>query len=130
MAVCQEVDMRVSRNQADDFVLLGGVFGHDRQASRRIGAAIHVVNSAAVGAVYALTAANVSPLPGPVKGVIFALIENTLLYPVLLSENRHPLIRSGQLVSYRTPTAFGQEVLRHIVYGAVTGAVHARAVKR
>lgn len=121
--------MRLFRNAADDFVLLGGVLGRDRQTSRRIGAAIHVVNSAAVGAVYALTAANVSTLPGPVKGVIFAMIENTLLYPLLLAENRHPLVRSGQLVSYRTRIAFIQEVLRHIVYGAVTGAVYAIVVK-
>lgn len=130
MAACQELDMRLFRYASDDFVLLGGVFGGDRKTSRRIGAAVHVINSGAVGAVYALTAANVSTLRGPVKGVIFAMIENTLLYPVLLAEDRHPLIRSGELVSYRTRTAFTQEALRHVIYGAVTGAVYARAIKR
>ena len=130
MAAFQELDMRLFRYAADDFVLLGGVFGGDRSRSRRIGAAIHVVNSAAVGTVYALTAANVSTLPGPVKGVIFAMIENTLLYPVLLAENRHPLIRSGDLVSYRTKTAFVQEALRHVIYGVVTGAMYERLIQR
>lgn len=130
MAACQELDMRLFRYPSDDFVLLGGVFGGDRRSSRRIGAAMHVVNSAAVGAVYALTAARVSTLPGPVKGVAFATIENILLYPLLLAESRHPSIRSGALVSYRTKTAFTQEALRHIVYGAVVGSVHARLSAR
>ncbi|MBA2247169.1 MAG: hypothetical protein H0W23_03495 [Chloroflexia bacterium] len=130
MAVCQEIDMRVFRYPSDDFVLLGGVFGKNRGTSRRIGMVMHTVNSAAVGTVYGLTAANVSSLPGPVKGIVFALIENTVLYPLLLAENRHPAIKSGLLVTYRSKTAFAQEVLRHIVFGAVTGAIYARLTRR
>ncbi len=130
MAVCQAIDMRAFRFASDDFVLLGGVFGKSRKTSRRIGMVMHTANSAAVGMVYALTAASVSTLPGLVKGIIFAMIENAVLYPLLLAENRHPLIKSGELVSYRSTTAFTQEVLRHIVFGAVTGAVHARLTRR
>lgn len=125
MAIVQELDLRAFRYCTDDFLLLGGAFGATGSAARRIGIGVHALNSTAVGAVYGLTAANVSRLPGPMKGMIFAMIENATLYPVLLLEDRHPLVTSGELASYRSWTAFTQEVLRHLAFGAATGAVYA-----
>lgn len=125
-AVTQEVDLRLFRYPSDDYLLLGGLSGRRRPTARRIGMVVHAVNSAAVGAVYGLSAANVSRLPGPVKGVVFAMIENAILYPAFLIEDQHPLIKSGDLPSYRTWVAFTQEVLRHLAFGAATGAAYVR----
>jgi len=129
-ALVQELDQRAFRYPANDYLLLGGMFGLSIASSRRIGIALHVVNSAALGGVYALTTAKVTGIPAPAKGVIFALLENTALYPALLLERRHPLIKSGKLVSYFNWKAFTQEMLRHVAFGAVTGAIHSKLSKR
>lgn len=125
-AVAQEIDLRLLRYPTDDYLLLGGLSGRRGPTARRIGMALHAANSVAVGAVYGLSAANVSRLPGPVKGIVFAMIENAILYPAFLFEDRHPLIESGDLPSYRTGIAFTQEVLRHLAFGAATGAAFER----
>lgn len=129
-AVLQELDLRVFRYPADDLMLLGGMFGQTESSSRSIGMGLHALNSAALGAVYGVTTTNVADLPGPAKGIIFALIENTVLYPAFLMEERHPLIKSGKLPSYRCRTAFIQETLRHIAFGAATGACFSWLRKR
>lgn len=129
-ALMQEFDIRAFRNPSDDYLLLGGPFGGGRSTTRRIGIALHAVNSASVGTVYGITIGNLTNLSGPAKGIVFALVENAVLYPAFLMEERHPLIMSGVLPSYRTWTAFTQEVLRHVAFGWVAGAVYSRLVGR
>jgi len=129
-AIVQALDMRAFRYQANDYMLLGGLIGRSQTSSRRIGIAIHTVNSAALGAMYGLTTVGVTRIPGTAKGIIFGLIENTMLYPVVLLEGRHPLIKSGELPSFRTWTAYTQETLRHVAFGAVTGAMYSTLSKR
>jgi hypothetical protein len=129
-AIVQALDMRAFGYQANDYTLLGGLIGRSRTSSRRIGIAIHTVNSAALGAIYGLTTVGDTRIPGPAKGIIFGLIENTMLYPVVLLEGRHPLIKSGELPSFRTWTAYTQETLRHVAFGAATGAMYSTLSKR
>ena len=64
-------------------------------------------------------------LPGPAwsKGIIFATVENVILYPITLFEDIHPAIRTGQVDRYFTWPAFWQSVPRHIAYGAVLGVL-------
>ena len=67
-------------------------------------------------------------MPGPawLKGVIFANVENVILYPITLFEDIHPAIRTGQVDRYFTWPAFWQSVPRHIAYGAVLGVLYER----
>jgi hypothetical protein len=64
-------------------------------------------------------------LPGPAwsKGIIFATVENVILYPITLFEDIHPAIRTGQVDRYFTWPAFWQSVPRHIAYDAVLGVL-------
>ena len=67
-------------------------------------------------------------IPGPpwLKGVIFANLENVILYPITRFEDMHPAIRTGMVDRYFTWPASWQSVPRHIAFGAVLGALYDR----
>ncbi|MCC2627045.1 MAG: hypothetical protein K0S14_695 [Thermomicrobiales bacterium] len=67
-------------------------------------------------------------IPGPawLKGVVFANVENAILYPVTRFEDIHPAIRTGQVDRYYNWPAFWQSVPRHIAFGAVLGMLYDR----
>ena len=120
-----ESDIRMTGRNVDDLVILGRPFVHDPAQARRVGVAIHLANSVALAQVYRLVE---NRLPGePVlKGVIFANLENALLYPLTYLEDLHPAVHDGQVDRYFTWPAFWQSVPRHVVYGAVLGGFYAR----
>lgn len=120
-AVVMATDLRLFRYNADDYLLLGGVFGLPPVPASRVGKGIHLVNSAVLGILFERLAYHRLPYSAAVNGVIFATIENAVLYPVFIVEHLHPLIERGNLPSYRTSAAFTQSALRHVAYGAVTG---------
>ncbi|MGN6485602.1 MAG: hypothetical protein ACTHMX_14515 [Thermomicrobiales bacterium] len=127
--VAMEGDIALTRNNADDLVLIGGHFSRDRRRARQIGLGLHAGNSIVAGVAYGLVGSRVLPGPGWVRGVTFASIENLALYPLALFENHHPAIREGRLARYWTWAAFGQGVVRHVAFGAVTGAIY-EAIRR
>ena len=60
------------------------------------------------------------------KDVIFANVENVILYPITGFEDVHPAIRTGQVDRYFNWPAFRQSVPRHIAIGAVLGVLYDR----
>jgi hypothetical protein len=128
-AAWMKLDMRVTGKRLDDFQLLGGI-GPLSEHWPVTGAAIHHVNGALLGAGYT-TLEPVLPGPGWFRGLLFALTENAVLWPIILVLDRvHPAIRSGELPSYNRPMPFLVETLRHVVYGAVLGYVFERLNRR
>jgi hypothetical protein len=123
--VVLEADLEVTGRNVDDLVILGRPFVKDPGDARALGGGIHAANSIALAAVYA---AVVDRIPGPpwLRGIIFANVENLLLYPITLLEDLHPAIRDGQVDRYFTWPAFWQSVPRHIAYGAVLGILYDR----
>ncbi len=120
----QALDLAVVRNKVDDRVLLGRLApGAKPSQAIAIGAAMHIVNSVVFSAVFRLVIRD--RLRGPMwaRGVTFALLENTLLYPLAILEDFHPALRDGQMDSYQSGTAFAQETWRHVVLGAVLGVL-------
>lgn len=122
-ALALEADLRLTGRNVDDLLILGWPIVQDRVNARRVGLALHLVNSVALAELYAAVH---HMIPGPtwLRGVVFASVENVALYPVTLLEDRHPAIRTGQVDRYFTWPAFWQSVPRHIVYGAVVGALY------
>jgi hypothetical protein len=120
-----EADLRLTGRNVDDLTILGRPFVEDPTKARVVGGAIHAVNSLALASLYAMLERR---LPGPawLKGVIFANVENVVLYPVTWFEDIHPAIRTGQVDRYFTWPAFWQSVPRHIAFGAVLGLVYQR----
>lgn len=128
-AIVMKLDMKLSGQPVDDFLLLAG-FGPWRTQWRTIGPIVHSVNSVALGALYALVSARLRG-PGWLRGMTFALVENAALWPILVLLDRvHPAIRSGELPEYNHPWPFLAEALRHAAYGLVLGAVYERLGRR
>lgn len=124
--VAVEADIALTRNNADDLELLGGLVSKDRDQARRIGLLMHLGNSAVMGIAYGTVGRKLLPGPGWARGLAFASIENAALYPLALLEDVHPAIREGRIARYWTGTAFAQGVVRHMAFGAVMGGVFDR----
>jgi len=120
-----EVDLRVTGRNVDDLMILGRPFTEDPEKARALGGAIHAFNSLALASLYAVLERHI---PGPpwLKGVIFANVENVILYPITQFEDIHPAIRTGLVERYFTWPAFWQSVPRHIAFGAVLGVLYDR----
>jgi hypothetical protein len=124
-----KADMRITGDRVDDFQLLGGI-GPGSEHWQAKGAAIHFINGAVLGAAYTTVEERLTG-PGWLRGVSFALIENTVLWPLILLLDRvHPAIRSGELPTYNRIWPFIAENLRHIIYGAVLGYLFDRLKRR
>ena len=120
-----EVDVRMTGRNVDDLMILGRPFTKDPNRARVLGGAIHAANSLTLASLYAALERNI---PGPpwLKGIIFANVENVILYPVTVFEDIHPAIRAGLVDRYFTWPAFWQSVPRHIAFGAVLGVLYDR----
>jgi hypothetical protein len=118
-----EVDLRLTGRHVDDLMILGRPFTKEPKQARALGGAIHAVNSLALASLYAVLERHI---PGPpwLKGVIFANVENVILYPITLFEDIHPAIRTGMVDRYFTWPSFWQSVPRHIAFGAVLGVLY------
>ena len=119
--LAQGVDRAITNNRLDDRVLVGRLLPVRRDHAVAVGTVLHLVNSIALAGVFRHLVRD--RLPGPMwsRGLVFALVETVLAYPVALLEDAHPAIRDGQLDSFQTPTAFAQQAWRHAVFGGVLG---------
>jgi hypothetical protein len=120
-----EADLRLTGRNVDDLMILGRPFAEEPTKARAIGGAIHAFNSLALTTLYATLEPR---LPGPawLKGVVFANVENVILYPITVFEGIHPAIRLGEVDRYFTWPAFWQSVPRHVAFGAVLGVLYDR----
>ncbi len=119
------VDLALIDCPTNDLKLLGRPFTANPRLWPVVGTAIHFANGVALAQVYA--AAGRHRLPGPpwLRGTVFTLIENMLLWGLVpLFDRYHPAIRAGELPKMNHLVPFAQQVLRHLAYGAVLGAVY------
>lgn len=127
--VVLEADLRLTGRNVDDLIVLGRPLVKDPASARRAGVAVHLANSVALAQLYRLAEPHLPGAPW-LQGVIFANVENLILYPMTYFEDLHPAVRDGQVDRYFTWPAFWQSVPRHIAYGAVLGAAYARLRRR
>ena len=117
-----ETDLRLTGRNVDDLMVLGRPFTEEPAKARALGSAIHALNSLALASLYAMLERRI-PGPAWLKGVLFANVENVILYPITRFEDIHPAIRTGLVDRYFTWPAFWQSVPRHIAFGAVLGVL-------
>jgi hypothetical protein len=118
------LDQRVFGVPYSDEALLGKAVTRGR-AWHPIGVALHVLNGALFGAVYANVAPSL-PLPAWARGPAAGLAEHAATWPLtVLVEERHPardelprLAGSGR--------AFAQATWRHLLFGVVLGELERR----
>lgn len=120
-----EIDNRLTGMDLDDLKLLGRLVVDDPEQAKLAGIPVHLGNSVALAALYAALGRR---LPGPpwLRGVVFANIENTLFYPLAILEPHHPGIRNGEIDRYFSLKAYLQSIPRHVVFGAILGALYER----
>src|SRR4051795_13309120 len=89
MTLEQPLDKHLFDSEYDDVEILGKLVTRGDEW-RPIGTALHVQNGAIFGAIYAQLKPFL-PGPAPVRGLLAALAENTLLWPgVELIDRHHP----------------------------------------
>lgn len=107
-----------------DQELLGKALTRGR-AWHPVGLALHVVNGAAFGAVYANVAPSL-PLPAGARGPAAGLAEHLATWPLaVVIDERHPARRELPDLA-RNPRAFAQATWRHLLFGFVLGELERR----
>ena len=120
-AAQQRLDERVFGVPYDDTELLGKLVTRGR-AWPLAGAALHVLNGAAFGAVYAGIAPRL-PLPRWACGPAVGLAEHLATWPLTaVSDRLHPA-RGDMPALAASRKAFAQATWRHLLFGAVLGAL-------
>lgn len=119
------VDMAVTGSRLDDVQLLEGAIRGKRARVPVLGMALHLLNGAALGEVYAAIAAPYLPGPRWAKGVTFGALFLVAVWPAVpLLDRIHPLIKQGELPPLNRPVSIGQNVARHLVFGAVLALLY------
>jgi hypothetical protein len=123
-ALQQPLDKRLFASTYDDVELLGrAVVAGD--AWYPVGLALHVVNGAAFGSVYATVAPSL-PLPRYLRGPAAGLSEHVGLWPLAaLTDRLHPR-RDALPVLIGNRRAFAQAAWRHLLFGLVLGELERR----
>jgi len=130
MILAMAIDLALTRRKTNDLRLLAGMVPGGRHAWPVVGTFMHVINGAALGAVFGRIHHG---LPGPtwMRGVIFGLVENMLLWPiVVVLDHIHPGIKRGELERFNRPVPFLAELFRHAMFGATLGAAYERLTPR
>jgi hypothetical protein len=127
----QTADMKLVSNRYDDLVLWGGFFSRQPARQRLIGGTIHLTLGIGLAAAYQASLPLLPAWPGWLRGVAFAQAENAVLYPgVPVLNALHPSVRSGRLPSLLTWRYYWVEIVRHVAYGVVLGALTPSAARR
>lgn len=124
--VTMQIDNRLTGQNADDRLILARPFVEDQDKARTVGTAIHMFNGVTLGVAYAALVHDRLPGPAWLRGLIFANVENSMLYPLALFEDAHPAVREGEVARYWTVPAYLQSIPRHIAYGVVLGSLYQR----
>jgi hypothetical protein len=128
--VAMALDIALTRYKSNDLRLLSGMVPGGGRVWPILGTAMHMFNGALLGAVYAHVEDRFSG-PGWLKGTIFGLVENMVLWPIITVLDRiHPEIKRGTLSPFNRLVPFLQEIFRHIVYGAVLGWAYEQLRKK
>jgi hypothetical protein len=123
-AAQQPLDQRVFGVEYDDVELLGRLVT-DGPAAYPIGLALHVMNGAVFGAVYA-NAARGLPIPAALRGPLAGLAEHLATWPGTAALARmHPAADDLPQL-WGSSRAFGQATWRHLLFGTVLGELERR----
>ena len=123
-AAQQPLDQRVFGVDYDDVELLGR-FVTDGRAAYPVGLAMHVLNGAVFGALYA-NAGRALPVPAMLRGPLAGLAEHLATWPGTAALSRvHPAADDLPELWGSAP-AFAQATWRHLLFGTVLGELERR----
>lgn len=121
-------DNKLSSWEFDDLKLVGQMFSTKSPLWQMQGLVGHYSFSIAMTAIYIRYAQERLPGPRWLRGVLFLMLENTLLYPAgLLIDRIHAGMKAGQLPPLLHKKSFLGQVVRHIAFGIVLGILVRKA---
>jgi hypothetical protein len=123
-AAQQPLDRRVFGVPYDDTELLGKAVTRG-PAWPLVGAAVHLLNGAAFGALYAVVAPRL-PLPAWARGPVAAMAEHLASWPLVAVTDRVHPARDELPTLAGSPAAFAQATWRHLLFGVVLGELERR----
>jgi hypothetical protein len=124
-ATVNEIDRRLLNHNADDLLMLGGVFTKDVAHARRIGIGMHLTFAAIFGAVYASVLQPRDADDALRKGLGFALTEHVTLFPLSIPvDNHHPHAKNGNVDKFWHPLSFIEATARHTALGYGIGKAY------
>ncbi len=117
-------DIAVTGYRFDDVQLVESAMRGQTARVPWLGMAIHLANGAGLGLVYNGVIRPRLRGPGWARGIVFGLLFLGTVWPLTpLVDRAHPLIRRGALPKLARPVPFAQNLARHLVFGAVLGAL-------
>ena len=123
-AAQQPLDRRLFGVPYDDTELLGKLVTRG-PAWPVVGAAMHLLNGAVFGAIYANVAPS-TPLPAWARGPAAGMAEHLASWPgTRVMDRVHPA-RDEMPALWGDPRAFAQATWRHLLFGAVLGELERR----
>lgn len=129
-AAMNEIDRRVLNYNADDLIMLGGIFTDDSNLARRVGLGMHLNFAAMFGAAYGVLLYPKNSDDALRKAVGFAMFENVTLFPLgVLVDGHHPYAKAGRSDKFFNPTSFVQASLRHLTLGVGIGKAYPLAMR-
>jgi hypothetical protein len=122
--VQQPLDQRVFGVDYDDADLLGR-FVTSGRGVLPAGVALHLANGALFGAAYAAAAPGM-PVPPALRGPLAGLAEHLATWPLTVLLDRVHRASGGLPPLWGSGRAFAQATWRHVLFGAVLGALERR----
>ena len=123
-ALQQPLDKRVFQSRFDDVELLGKAVTRD-QGWYPIGFALHMINGAVFGAVYARLAPRL-PLPAALRGPAAAMAEHLATWPLVAVTDRVHPARDELPTLFDDGAALAQATWRHLLFGFILGELERR----
>lgn len=121
------LDIAVTGSRFDDVQLVESAIRGQTSRVPVVGMAIHLLNGAALGEVYAVIAERLLPGPRWVKGLIFGELFLLAAWPTVpLIDRYHPLIKAGKMPRLTQRITFAQNVARHTAFGLALGLLYGR----
>ncbi len=118
--------MSITGNRFSDVRFIEGLLpGAPRKTALPLAWAIHLLNGVMLGELYGAVFKRLLPGPNWVKGAIFGelfIVSAWWLTP--LADQRHPMIKSGELPELANWTSFIQNIARHLVFGITLGLLY------
>lgn len=116
------LDNKLSSWEFDDLKLVGQLFTTKSPIWQLQALTGHYGFSITMATLYVRYARQRLPGPNWLRGILFMMIENTLLYPAAkVIDSFHAGMKAGQLPPLLNKKSFLGQITRHIAFGAVLG---------
>ncbi len=121
------LDNKLSSWRFNDIKLVGQMFTTRTPLWQIQGVAGHYAFSTMMAFVYVRYARQRLPGPSWLRGILFLMAENTVLYPAgLIVDRIHAGMKSGQLALLLDRKTFFGQITRHVAFGIALGLVCGR----